>query len=65
MSTALAFAPCIGAKGTITIAFVGPSPNWRIAQGTFAYTGLRGRGKGRGPHSPRRFEITMLGRVSQ
>jgi hypothetical protein len=54
-----------GAKGTITIAFVGPSPAWRIEQGTRAYAGLRGRGKGRGPHSPGRFEITMTGRVSQ
>jgi hypothetical protein len=54
-----------GAKGTITIAFVGPSPTWRIEQGTRAYAGLRGRGKGRGPHSQGRFEITMTGRVSQ
>jgi hypothetical protein len=54
-----------GAKGTITIAFVGPSPTWRIEQGTRAYAGLRGRGKGRGRHSPGRFEITMTGRVSQ
>jgi hypothetical protein len=54
-----------GAKGTIAIAFVGPSPTWRIEKGTRAYAGLRGRGKGRGPHSPGRFEITMVGRVSQ
>jgi hypothetical protein len=53
-----------GAKGTIVIAFVGPSPTWRVEQGTHAYAGLRGRGKGRGPHSPGRFEITMTGRVS-
>jgi hypothetical protein len=54
-----------GAKGTIVIAFVGPSPTWRVEQATRAYAGLRGRGKGRGPHSPGRFEITMTGRVSQ
>ena len=54
-----------GAKGYIAIAFVGPSPNWRIGQGTFSYTGLRGRGTGRGGHSPGPFEITMVGRISQ
>ena len=54
-----------GAKGYFAIAFVGPSPNWRVGQGTFAYTGLRGRGTGRGGHSPGPFEITMVGRVSQ
>jgi hypothetical protein len=54
-----------GAKGTIAIVFVGPGSTWRIEQGTRAYAGLRGHGKGRGPHSPGRFEITMTGKVSQ
>ena len=54
-----------GAKGMITIAFVGPAPSWRIVRGWFAYTGLRGRGKGRGPRSPGAFQITMIGTVSQ